>query len=195
MDTIESLRTFVRVVETGSLSAVARETNASQSTITRHINKLEEHFGVRLLHRTTRRLSLTDDGVGLHDHARTLLDSLEGMELALGRNKSSPTGHVRVATPVSMGMMLLKRLPVLLARHPGLTVELLMQDRSGDMIEERLDLAVMVGEVPSLSLIKRGLGTVTRHGRHTGLSSAPWLATETGRSRRSRLYRAPNEAA
>jgi DNA-binding transcriptional LysR family regulator len=162
MDTIESLRTFVRVVETGSLTAVARETNANPSTITRQINQLEEHFGVRLLHRTTRRLSLTDDGAGLHDHAKSVLDSLEGMELALGRTRSSPTGNVRVATPVSLGMMLLKRLPVLLARHPGLTVELVMQDRFGDMIEERLDLAIVVGEVPGLSLIKRSLGAVTR---------------------------------
>src|ERR1019366_5617625 len=101
MDTIETLRTFVRVVETGSLSAVAREMNGSQSTISRHINQLEEHFGVRLLHRTTRHLSLTDDGAGLNDHAKRVLESVDGMEMALGQHKSSPTGHVRVATPVS----------------------------------------------------------------------------------------------
>ena len=162
MDTIETLRTFVRVVATGSLTTVAREMNASPSTISRQINQLEEHFGVRLLHRTTRHLSLTDDGQGLYDHARTVLESVDGMELALGRHKSAPTGHVRVATPVSLGMMLLKCVPALLARHPGLTVEVLMQDHLGDLIEERLDLAVVVGEVPGLSLIKRGLGTVTR---------------------------------
>jgi DNA-binding transcriptional LysR family regulator len=162
MDTIETLRTFVRVVETGSLSAVAREMNASQSTISRQINQLEEHFGVRLLQRTTRHLSLTEDGAGLHDHAKRVLDSVEGMEMAVGPHNSSPTGHVRVATPVSLGMMLMKRVPVLLSRYPGLTVELVMQDRLGDMIEERLDLAVTIGEVAGLSLIKRGLGTVRR---------------------------------
>ena len=84
------------------------------------------------------------------------------MELALGRHNSLPTGHVRVAAPVSLGMQLMKRVPVLLARYPGLTVELVLQDRLGDMVEERLDLAVTVGEGPGLSLIKRGLGTVTR---------------------------------
>ena len=147
MDTIETLRTFVRVVETGSLSAVAREMNASQSTISRHINQLEEHFGVRLLHRTTRHLSLTDDGAGLNDHAKRVLESVDGMEMALGQHKSSPTGHVRVATPVSLGMMLMKRVPVLVTRYPGLTVELVMQDRLGDMVEERLDLAITIGEV------------------------------------------------
>jgi len=162
MDTIETLRTFVRVVETGSLSAVAREMNSSQSTISRHVSQLEEHFGVRLLHRTTRHLSLTDDGAGLHDYAKRVLESVEGMEMALGRHNASPTGHVRAATPVSLGMMLMKRVPVLLSRYPGLTVELVMQERLGDMVEERLDLAVTIGEVAGLSLIKRGLGTVRR---------------------------------
>jgi len=162
MDTIEALRTFVRVVETGSLTAVAREMNTSQSTISRYINQLEDHFGVRLLHRTTRHLSLTEDGTELHGHATSILGSVEGMELALGQHKSSPTGHVRVAAPVSLGMLLMKCVPVLLARHPGLTIEVVMRDRLGDMIEERLDLAVTVGEIPGLSLIKRGLGTATR---------------------------------
>jgi DNA-binding transcriptional LysR family regulator len=162
MPTIEALRTFVRVVETGSLTVVAREMNASQSTISRHINQLESHFGVRLLHRTTRHLSLTDDGTGLYGHAKSVIESMEGLEQALVQNKSSPTGHVRVGAPVSLGMLLMKCIPVLLARYPGLTVELVMQDRLGDMVEERLDLAVTIGEVPGLSLIKRGLGTVTR---------------------------------
>jgi DNA-binding transcriptional LysR family regulator len=162
MDTIEALRTFVRVIETGSLSAVAREMNTSQSTISRYINQLEDHFGVRLLHRTTRHLSLTDDGDRLRSHAKNILESVEDMELTLGQHKSSPTGHVRIAAPVSMGMQLMKCVPVLLERYPGLTVELVLQDRLGDLVEERLDLAIAIGEVPGLSLIKRGLGSVTR---------------------------------
>ena len=112
MDTIETLRTFVRVVETGSLSAVAREINTSQSTVSRQITSLEEHFGVRLFHRTTRHLSLTDDGESLHEHARNVLDTVEGMETALGQHKSSPSGHVRVATPVSLGLLLMNRMRI-----------------------------------------------------------------------------------
>jgi DNA-binding transcriptional LysR family regulator len=162
MDTIETLRTFVRVVETGSLSAVAREHNTSQSTVSRQITQLEEHFGVRLFHRTTRHLSLTDDGQQLHDHARGVLDMVEGMETVLGQNKTSPVGHVRVATPVSLGLILMARVPRLLARYPGLSVELVMEDHAGDMIEDGLDLAVRSGEVTNLSLIKRSLGTVVR---------------------------------
>jgi DNA-binding transcriptional LysR family regulator len=162
MDTIEALRTFVRVVDTGSLTAVAREMNTSQSTISRYINQLEEHFGVRLLHRTTRHLSLTDDGERLRGHAKSILESIECMELTLGRHTMTPTGHVRFAAPVSMGMQLMKSVPVLLRRYPGLTVELVLQDRLGDLIEERLDLAIAIGDVPGLSLIKRGLGSVAR---------------------------------
>jgi len=162
MDTFETLRTFVRVVETGSLSAVAREMNASQSTISRQITHLEEHFGVRLFHRTTRHLSLTDDGESLHEHARGVLESVEGMETALGQHKSTPSGHVRVATPVSLGLILMTRLPLLTARYPGLSIELVMDDDPRDMIEEGLDLAVRSGEVVNQSLIKRSLGTVVR---------------------------------
>ena len=162
MDTIETLRTFVRVTETGSLSAVAREMNASQSTVSRQITQLEEHFGVRLFHRTTRHLSLTDDGENLREHASNVLGMVDGMETTLGRRKSSPTGHVRVATPVSLGLFLMDHVPDLMAQYPGLSVELMMQDDLGDMIEERLDLAVRSGEVVNQSLIKRNLGSVVR---------------------------------
>jgi DNA-binding transcriptional LysR family regulator len=162
MDTIETLRTFIRVVETGSLSAVAREVNASQSTVSRQITQLEEHFGVRLFHRTTRHLSLTDDGQNLHDHARHVLEMVDGMEASLAQNKSTPVGHVRVALPVSLGLILMRRIPALMARYPGLTVDLVMEDHAGDMIEDGIDLAVRSGEVTNLSLIKRSLGTVVR---------------------------------
>src|ERR1700681_3323163 len=138
MDTIETLRTFVRVIETGCLSTVAREMNASQSTISRHITQLEERFGVRLFHRTTRHLSLTDDGQGLHNHARNVLEMVEGMETALSDQKSSPTRRVRLGMPVSLGLWLMGRLPVLMARYPGLSVEVVMGDHFGDMIEDRL---------------------------------------------------------
>jgi DNA-binding transcriptional LysR family regulator len=162
MDTIETLRTFVRVVETGSLSAVAREISASQSTVSRQITQLEEHFGVRLFHRTTRHLSLTDDGESLHEHARNVLETVEGMEVALGQHKTSPSGHVRVATPVSLGLILMNRVSLLMARYPGLSIEVVMEDDPRDMIEERLDLAVRSGEVVNQSLIKRSLGTIVR---------------------------------
>jgi DNA-binding transcriptional LysR family regulator len=155
MDLLGALGALVRVAETGSFSAVARERHVSQSAVTRQIVLLEQHFGVRLLHRTTRRLSLTGDGEILLGHARTVLDTVEGMEAALGRQSSSPTGLVRVGVPVVGAQFLATRIPVLLARHPGLKVELVAHDRFGDMVEERLDLALRPGELNDSSLRMR----------------------------------------
>src|SRR5215468_5414850 len=101
MDVLGGLQTFVRVTETGSFSAVARELNTSQSAVTRQVAQLEQHFGVRLFHRTTRRLSLTDDGQALLGHARHLIDSTDEMESALGRQSTAPHGLVRLGTTVA----------------------------------------------------------------------------------------------
>src|ERR1700748_867431 len=92
MDVLGALRAFVRITETGSFSAVARESNASQSAVTRQIAQLEQHFAVRLFHRTTRRLSLTDDGEVLLTHARHLIEATDEMESALGRQRAGPRG-------------------------------------------------------------------------------------------------------
>jgi DNA-binding transcriptional LysR family regulator len=91
-----------------------------------------------------------------------VLETVEGMEAALGQHKTSPSGHVRVATPVSLGLNLMNRVPALLSRYPDLSIELVMQDDPLDMIEEGLDLAVRSGEVVNQSLIKRSLGTIVR---------------------------------
>jgi DNA-binding transcriptional LysR family regulator len=162
MDLIGALRAFVRVTETGSFSAVARETHTSQSAVTRLVAQLEQHFDVRLFHRTTRRLSLTDDGQVLLAHARHLLDSADEMEAVLGRQSGAPRGLVRLGTSVSGGMFLATRLPALLARHPGLSVELVMRDQNSDMIEERLDLAFRSGEIADASLVARRVGYLGR---------------------------------
>ena len=162
MDLIAALRAFDRVVQTGSFSAVARENRTSQSAVTRLIAQLEEHFGVRLLHRTTRRLSLTDDGRALLAHARQVLEAADDMEVGLGRQSGSVQGVVRVGTSVAGGLFLAPRLPELLARHPGLSVDLVVQDRLGDMIEDRLDLAWRSGEIADSSLVARQIGRLGR---------------------------------
>lgn len=162
MDLLGALGVLVRVVETGSFSAVARERQVSQSAVTRQISQLEEHFRVRLFHRTTRRLSLTDDGQMLLDHARSLLETVEGMETALGRQSSSPTGLVRVGVTVAGARYFARRFPVLLAEHPGLKVELVARDTDSDMVEERLDLAIRSGDLDDSSLVMRRLGLFGR---------------------------------
>lgn len=162
MDLLGALSVLVRVVETGSFSAVARERQVSQSAVTRQISQLEQHFGVRLFHRTTRRLSLTDDGQTLMSHARHLLETAEEMEAALGLQSSSPTGLVRVGVSVAGARYLAPRIPELLADHPGLKVELVVRDQFTDMIEERLDLALRSGEITDTSLVVRRVGNLGR---------------------------------
>src|SRR5260221_8241079 len=96
MDMLRALGTFARIVETGSFSAVARESNTNSSTVTRVVGQLEEHFGVRLFHRTTRHLSLTEDGQELLGHARQLIDATADLQEMLGNQRTAPTGRVRV---------------------------------------------------------------------------------------------------
>jgi len=154
MDLFGALGVLVRVVETGSFSAVARERELSQAAVARQVAQLEDHFGVRLFHRTTRKLSLTDDGEILLGLARPVLDGVEGIEAALGQQSAAPVGLVRVGVTVVASRFLAQRLPILLADHPGLKVELVVGDRFGDMIEDRLDLAMRVGEITCQSAPK-----------------------------------------
>jgi DNA-binding transcriptional LysR family regulator len=162
MNLLQSLATYVRVVETGSFSAVAREANSSQSSVTRAVEQLEQHFGMRLLHRTTRRLCLTDDGESLLAHARGLLASAEEMEATLGHRKSLPTGRVRVGLQPELGFLVTSRLDMLLGRYPGLCVEMVTGERFGDMVEERLDLVIQNGLSGCASAVARAVATFRR---------------------------------
>ena len=162
MDLIGALGVLVRVVETGSFSAVARERELSQAAVARQVSQLEAHLGVRLFHRTTRKLSLTDDGEMLLGLARPVLDGVETLEAALGQHSAAPVGLVRVGVTVTASRFLSLRLPALLADHPGLKVELVVGDRLGHLIEDRLDLAMRVGEVTDASLVARRTGTAVR---------------------------------
>lgn len=159
MDLLAGLKTFLRVIETGSFTAVAREVATTQSSVARQIAQLESHFGVRLIHRTTRRLSLTDDGQRLVDHARQLIEDAEAMEQDLGATGRSVKGLVRVALPVSVGLYVAPMLPALLRQHPGLSVDLVLGDRLVDLIEDRIDLALRGGVIGDSSLVARRLGT------------------------------------
>jgi DNA-binding transcriptional LysR family regulator len=162
MDLLTALTTFIRVADSGSFSAVARQNRISHSAVTRVIGQLEEHFSIRLFYRTTRRLNLTEDGQDLLGYARHVLEATEEMEGALGQHRASPTGLVRMGLPVVAANLLVPRLPELLERHPGLNVELVIRDSFGDLMEERLDLALIGGSPPDSSVIARALGTYGR---------------------------------
>jgi DNA-binding transcriptional LysR family regulator len=162
MDLLAALTTFVRVADSGSFAAVARQNRISHSAVTRLIGQLEQHFGIRLFHRTTRRLNLTEDGRDLLGYARHVVETTEEMEGALGRHRASPTGLVRVGLPVVAANLLVPRLTGLLERHPGLKVEFVIRDAFGDLIEERLDVALIGTTPPDSSVIARVVGTLGR---------------------------------
>jgi DNA-binding transcriptional LysR family regulator len=155
MDLIGSLRVFGRVAELGSFSAVARELHESHTVVTRQIGNLEAHLGARLFQRTTRRLTLTEDGRDLLGYSRQMLELAENMENSLGQRRDSPQGLVRLGTFVSE--FFVPRIPKLLERYPGLSLELVMQDHSHDLIEDRLDLAIHQGPITNTALVARAL--------------------------------------
>ncbi len=163
MDSLAAMQVFVRVVETGSFSAAAREAKSTQPTISRLVAQLEDHLGARLFQRTTRQVTVTDEGRQFYDHARRALEAVAEAESAVGRRHAEPEGIVRLAAPVVFSRLhLLPRLPRLLARHPKLDVDLVMHDGFTDLIGEGIDLALRVGEIEDPSLVTRRVGITRR---------------------------------
>ena len=157
MDLLRCLTAFLRTVDTGSFAAVARETRESHSAVTRRIAQLEEHFGARLLHRTTRSLSLTDDGQALVEIARQMLDLEQAMADQLGGQDSQPKGVVRLGCTMGFSVFLVPRLPVLMQRFEALSLELVISDQPMNLVDFRLDLAVRFAPIDDSSLVMRAL--------------------------------------
>ncbi|MCP3372839.1 LysR family transcriptional regulator [Bradyrhizobium cajani] len=161
MDQLAAMATFVRAVDAGSLSAAARSLPSSLTSVSRQISALEQHFGTRLLVRTTRQLALTDDGRILYERAKSILGEIREIEEALAGSRREPTGRLRVSSPSLMGRMLIA--PLLgdfLATFPSLTVELLLVDRHVDLIEEDIHLVLRVGRIADSQLVARKLAEV-----------------------------------
>lgn len=159
MDQFAAMTTFVRVVETGSLSGAARSSRSSLTSVSRQIAALEARFGVQLLLRTTRRLSLTDDGRLLYERAKSVLGELKEVELALSSGQRRPAGRLRVSAPTLMGRLLIAPLLAeFLRRHPLLSVDLLLVDRTVDLIEEDIHVSLRVGRLPDSQAVVRKLG-------------------------------------
>jgi DNA-binding transcriptional LysR family regulator len=163
MDLLTAFHAFSRVAESGSFSAVAREMGTTQPAISRQIAALEQHLGVRLLHRSTRALALTEDGRDLLVHAARVLEAVEEAEGAIGRRRASPAGLVRLGCSVAFGRLFIApRMRALLDRHPELSIDLALSDGMQDLVSEGLDLAVRIGEVDDTALVARRIGTTDR---------------------------------
>ncbi|MBB3133315.1 DNA-binding transcriptional LysR family regulator [Rhizobium pisi] len=161
MDIVSALRTFLRVVETGSFSAAAHDLDVTQPSVSRQVAALEGHFNTRLLHRTTSGLSLTAEGERMMPMALRILEAVEELGDAAGSGGTVASGKVRLSVPAPLGLFLSERLGDLLAAHPKLSVELMFREQSSHMIEERLDLEVRLGSVADSSLVCRRIGWTT----------------------------------
>lgn len=162
-DAFALFQTFVRVVEAGSFTAVATERNTSQPTISRQIAALEDYLGCLLFQRTTRSLTMTDDGRVFYEHALRTIEAATEAESAVGRRKGKPSGRLRIAASVVFGRLhVIPRLPRFMARYPDIEIDLMMNDGFSDLVEEGIDLSIRVGLIADSSLIARRIGTTRR---------------------------------
>jgi DNA-binding transcriptional LysR family regulator len=157
---VEALITFSAVMDAGSFTGAAERLGQTPSGVSRTIARLEKHLGLTLLHRTTRRLQLTDEGAWLLERARGLLADLANTEAEAAARRSQPAGLVRVnaATP-ALGHLLAPLVPAFLEAYPLVRLELTSGETVVDLIEERADLAIRIGSLPDSTLNARRLGT------------------------------------
>lgn len=158
LDDIGELRTFQRVLALGSLSAAARDLGLGLAVVSKRLATLERRAGVRLINRTTRRLSPTDEGLALLPHVERMLEEVAAAEARLASGQEAPHGLLRVSAPISVGRIHLAPVAAdLIERHPHLSIELTLDDRVVDMIEGRIDLAVRIGQPRDSTAIVRKL--------------------------------------
>lgn len=157
--TLERMRSFVRVAELGSLSAVAREQGVGQSTVTRHIAELERALGVSLLNRTTRRVSLTDEGARYLAGARTILRLVDEATDQARSAGGDPIGKVRVSCTAALGIRHVSRgVFALQDRYPGIAIDLGLSDVRIDLVREAVDVAIRLGPLEDSSLQLKPVG-------------------------------------
>lgn len=163
MDKLSAMRAFVEIVEHGSLTAAASALDRSLPTLVRTLAALEEELGVRLLRRTTRRMSLTEEGRAYLDRCRRILADVEEAEQALVSDRAEPRGTIRATAPVLFGQLhVAPAAGEFLRRHPRVEVELLLLDRVVNLIEEGIDVAVRIGPLADSSMIAVPVGHVRR---------------------------------
>ena len=161
MEHLTGMAVFAKVAETKSFSAAAERLGLSKSAVSKHVTRLERALKARLLNRTTRRLSLTEVGATFYEHCARMLAEAEAAELAVSRLYAAPRGVVRITSPAAFGnVQVAPAIPDLIARYPELTVQIVMNDRSVDLVEEVYDVAIRVTDQPPPGVVARKLMTV-----------------------------------
>jgi DNA-binding transcriptional LysR family regulator len=173
MDRLAAMETFVRVVETGSFSAAARMLNLGQPAVSKTVAHLEERLGVRLLMRSTRGLSATEAGQNFYDRARRAIEEANEADMAARGAGASLTGRLRVCAAVTFARLhVIPRLPAFLAAHPDLTMDVILDDRVIDLVEQGVDVALRMGTLADSSLTGRKLASAPRY----VVGTAPYFA-------------------
>jgi DNA-binding transcriptional LysR family regulator len=163
MDKLAAMRTFVRIVDKGSLTAAADDLGTSLPTVVRILAALEHHLGVPLLKRTTRRIHLTDEGAQYLERCRVILSAIQEAEDALVSHRRELKGNLTVTAPVQFGQRYISPfLAEFLMRHPGLTADLLLLNRLVNPVQEGVDVAVRIAHLKDSSLVAIPVGHVRR---------------------------------
>ncbi len=157
MDDLKPLAVFAEVVDAGSMSAAARRLGMSPSAVSQTIRALEQHGGVTLLHRSTRKLALTEAGERYYPHCQRMLEAARAAAQSLQQARDAPTGELRVSAPVGFAIHIAPALAPLLAEAPQLRLRLLVDDAMIDLIDARIDVAIRVGRLADSNWVARRL--------------------------------------
>jgi DNA-binding transcriptional LysR family regulator len=161
MDRLENMRTFTRVVEAGSISGAAERLSVAKSAVSRRLKELEEHLGVELFHRTTRRMNLTDTGRAFYQQSIRILEDVLEAELATSQAHGTLKGSLKIALPSSFGLMHMgPAINEFMQIHPQIEFDLDFNDRQVDLIQEGFDLAIRIANLPDSSLIARRIAPI-----------------------------------
>jgi len=173
VESLSDIAVFVRVVRSGSFTAAADTLNLSKSVVSKYVTRLEDRLGARLLNRTTRRLSLTEVGQAFFERSQRALGEIEEAEAEVSRLQGEPRGELRLSCPMSFGILhVAPLLPAFQARYADLAVNMVLDDRQTDLVDEGFDLAIRIGELPDSTLVARRLGPC----RHVVCGSPEYFA-------------------
>jgi DNA-binding transcriptional LysR family regulator len=158
MDRLVALEVLVRIVEEGSLTRAAQRLGMSRAAVLKHLVALEDRLGARLLNRTTRRCSLTEAGTAFHERSRQILGDLEEAEREAGSAGARPSGRLKLNAPMTFGTMhLAAAIPAYCAAYPSVSIDVTLNDRTVDLVDEGFDLAVRIGRLADSTLVARRL--------------------------------------
>jgi LysR family transcriptional regulator for bpeEF and oprC len=159
MNKLQAMEIFARIVETGAMSRAALALNLPKATVTTSIQQLERALGLKLLNRTTRKITVTTDGAAYYRHCVSILAQIRETEEALTQHHDTPSGRLRVEVPTLMArLVIVPALPGFFARYPDIDIQLGCSERRSELVEDGIDCAVWSGELDSGALIARRVG-------------------------------------